>query len=151
MCTFLLQNDALWDMGLAHCGICAIGLSENLYCISKEEPTKICLGPFKIHMVRAQVPWLKIIYQCIWPKQLMCIKMAWLAEWFFTLVTYSGIFFFFLGGGGGCQKSIGWARGIFTGPVKCFGTMSRHAYKPKCLWRSGSSVTARNLLYFMMA
>ena len=35
------------------------------------------------HMVRAQVPWLKIVYQdptCIWPKQwtgqLMCIKMA---------------------------------------------------------------------------
>ena len=96
MCTFLLQNDALWDLGLAHCRICAIGLSENLYCISKEEPTKICLGPFKIHMVRAQVPWLKKVYQCIWPKQLMCIEMAsgyhfmaWLAEWFFTLVTYS--------------------------------------------------------------
>ena len=23
MCTFLLQNDALWDMRLVHCGICA--------------------------------------------------------------------------------------------------------------------------------
>ena len=26
LCTFLLQNDALWDMGLVHCGICATGL-----------------------------------------------------------------------------------------------------------------------------
>ena len=27
MCTFLLQNDALWEIyGLVHCGICAIGL-----------------------------------------------------------------------------------------------------------------------------
>ena len=26
---FLLQNGALWDMGLVHCGICAIGLLIN--------------------------------------------------------------------------------------------------------------------------
>ena len=26
MCTFLLQNGALWDMGMVHCGICATGL-----------------------------------------------------------------------------------------------------------------------------
>ena len=26
MCTFWLQNGALWDMGLVHCGICATGL-----------------------------------------------------------------------------------------------------------------------------
>ena len=26
MCTFLLQNAALWDMGLVHCGICGTGL-----------------------------------------------------------------------------------------------------------------------------
>ena len=26
MCTFLLQNGALWDMGLVHCGICVTGL-----------------------------------------------------------------------------------------------------------------------------
>ena len=25
MCTFLLQNGALWDMGLVHCGICEMG------------------------------------------------------------------------------------------------------------------------------
>ena len=25
-CTFLLQNGALWDMALVHCGICATGL-----------------------------------------------------------------------------------------------------------------------------
>ena len=27
MCRFLLQIGALWDMGLVHCGICAIGVS----------------------------------------------------------------------------------------------------------------------------
>ena len=72
MCTFLLQNDACWDTGLTHCGIWAAILLENLYCISKEEPSKICPAPFGIHMVRAQVPWLKIVYQdpmCIWSKQ----------------------------------------------------------------------------------
>ena len=26
MCTFLLQNGALWDICLMHCGICTIGL-----------------------------------------------------------------------------------------------------------------------------
>ena len=26
MCTFLLQNDESWDMGLVHCGICRISL-----------------------------------------------------------------------------------------------------------------------------
>ena len=26
MCTFLLQNGALWDMGLVHCGICATSI-----------------------------------------------------------------------------------------------------------------------------
>ena len=26
MCTFLLQNGALWDMEMVHCGICATGL-----------------------------------------------------------------------------------------------------------------------------
>ena len=26
MCTFLLQNGALWDMELVHCGICATDL-----------------------------------------------------------------------------------------------------------------------------
>ena len=26
---FLLQNGALWDMGLVHCGICAMGLLIN--------------------------------------------------------------------------------------------------------------------------
>ena len=31
MCTFLLQNCALWDMGLEHCGICATGLSPGIH------------------------------------------------------------------------------------------------------------------------
>ena len=32
MCTFLLQNGALWDMGLVHCGICEMDLlSENVW------------------------------------------------------------------------------------------------------------------------
>ena len=26
VCTFLLQNDALWDIYLMHCGICEMGL-----------------------------------------------------------------------------------------------------------------------------
>ena len=30
MCTFLLQNGALWDAGLVHCGICEIGLYDWL-------------------------------------------------------------------------------------------------------------------------
>ena len=30
MCTFLLQNDALWDMGPMHCGVCATGLLEGI-------------------------------------------------------------------------------------------------------------------------
>ena len=29
MCTIVLQNDALWDMGLVRCGICAIGILVN--------------------------------------------------------------------------------------------------------------------------
>ena len=29
MCTFLLQNCALWDMGLVYCGICATGQFAN--------------------------------------------------------------------------------------------------------------------------
>ena len=29
MCTFLLQNGALWDMGLMHCGTCTIGPIDN--------------------------------------------------------------------------------------------------------------------------
>ena len=31
VCTFLLQNDALWDIYLMHCGICEMGL---LHCVS---------------------------------------------------------------------------------------------------------------------
>ena len=34
MCTFLLQNGALWDMGLVHCGICATGLFATYICAS---------------------------------------------------------------------------------------------------------------------
>ena len=34
MCTFLLQCGALWDMRLVHCGICEIGILEQLYCMS---------------------------------------------------------------------------------------------------------------------
>ena len=30
MCTLLLQNGALWDMDLVHCGICATGLLSSL-------------------------------------------------------------------------------------------------------------------------
>ena len=37
MCTFLLQNGALRDMGLVHCGICEMGLL-------KENPTAQFLG-----------------------------------------------------------------------------------------------------------
>ena len=40
MCAFLLQNGALWDVGLTHCGICEIGLLSCPYKImwsSKEE------------------------------------------------------------------------------------------------------------------
>ena len=29
VCTFLLQNGALWDMGLVHCGICSTTLLEK--------------------------------------------------------------------------------------------------------------------------
>ena len=29
MCTFLLQNDALWEMGLGHYRICEMGLLEQ--------------------------------------------------------------------------------------------------------------------------
>ena len=29
VCTFLLQNGALWDMGPVHCGICATGLIDR--------------------------------------------------------------------------------------------------------------------------
>ena len=29
MCTFLLQNDVLWDMGLGHYRICEMGLLEQ--------------------------------------------------------------------------------------------------------------------------
>ena len=28
MCTLLLQNDVLWDIGMVHCGICAINLQK---------------------------------------------------------------------------------------------------------------------------
>ena len=40
MCTFLLQNDALWDVGLMHCGICVTSLMNeeccsHLHCITK--------------------------------------------------------------------------------------------------------------------
>ena len=31
MCTFLLQNGALWDMGLVHHGICVTGLIESTF------------------------------------------------------------------------------------------------------------------------
>ena len=31
MCTFLLQNGVLWDVGLVHCGICATGLLEGFW------------------------------------------------------------------------------------------------------------------------
>ena len=30
MCTFMVQNGALWGMGLVHCGICATGLLEPI-------------------------------------------------------------------------------------------------------------------------
>ena len=36
MCTFLLQNVALWDICLMHCGICEMGL---FYCE--------CLGKYQ--------------------------------------------------------------------------------------------------------
>ena len=29
MCTFLLQNGALWEMGVVHCGICTTGLLQH--------------------------------------------------------------------------------------------------------------------------
>ena len=36
---FLLQNGALWDMGLVHCGICAMGLliNQKLFWVNKSE------------------------------------------------------------------------------------------------------------------
>ena len=36
---FMLQNGALWDMGLVHCGICAMGLliNQNLFSVNKSE------------------------------------------------------------------------------------------------------------------
>ena len=127
----------LWDLCNRKIG--------KLYCISKEEPTKVCLGPFKIHMVRAQVPWLKIVYQdptCIWPKhwtgQLMCIKLAYhFMAWHLPVSA--------------CPATkLVWLCEIFTGPVKFWNNVPA-CYKPKCLWHSGRSVTARNFLYFTMA
>ena len=40
MCTFLLQNGALWDNGLMPCGICEIGLLNNCPSVSE---TLICM------------------------------------------------------------------------------------------------------------
>ena len=36
---FLLQNGALWDMGLVHCGICAMGLliNQKYFLVNKSE------------------------------------------------------------------------------------------------------------------
>ena len=55
MCTFLLQNGALWDICQMHCGICGIGLLKHLsfcdhhYCCGKRWPlgylqTQWCIG-----------------------------------------------------------------------------------------------------------
>ena len=37
--SYLLQNGALWDMGLVHCGICAMDLliTKNLFLVNKSE------------------------------------------------------------------------------------------------------------------
>ena len=34
---FMSQNGALWDMGLVHCGMCAMGLviNQNLFLVNK--------------------------------------------------------------------------------------------------------------------
>ena len=36
---FLLENGALWDMGLVHCGICAVGLfiNQKFVLVNKSE------------------------------------------------------------------------------------------------------------------
>ena len=42
MCTFLLQNGALWDMELGHCGISGTGLLGNFYLV-RDIPSSITL------------------------------------------------------------------------------------------------------------
>ena len=43
VCTFLLQNGALWDMKLAHCRICATSLFWKQYSLFQELYTRLAL------------------------------------------------------------------------------------------------------------
>ena len=44
MCTFLLQNVALWDMTQMHSGICEMGLLKLHYYITNREIVRVQTG-----------------------------------------------------------------------------------------------------------
>ena len=52
LCTFLVQIDALWDMRLVHCGICANGLYTP-HCLPSHTKTQSC-EPFMPSLLLAR-------------------------------------------------------------------------------------------------
>ena len=88
MWTFLLQNGALWDMGLVHCGIYATGLLTPAYCWHGWVPP-ICHGNLcskynkdpKVFIVNAR--YARPFYiLCTIPQQWTAQRIDWMVKFY---------------------------------------------------------------------